>query len=185
MDALAAETTQEVILHPEHGWPICGSGIRNKPGEICKQRAGTRTSHKGVGRCWLHNGAPLKTGLHSIYVKHDRDIAERVEELKTDPQLMNGKGHLALVVALCERAVVGMGKEELKDIENARVVSTILGQVQKIIESIHKIEAGYWLSPEKVEQCINLIVANIQRECRSCPKLPTLAAAIESTPMPE
>ena len=185
MSATTVEVTQEVLFHPEYGWPICGSGLRNKPGEICKQRAGTRTAHTGVGRCWLHNGAPIKTGLHSIYTKHDKEIAERVDELRQDPNLMDGKGHLAMVVALCERAVAGMNKEGLKDLDNARVVSTILGQVQKIIESIHKIEAGYYYSPEKLKIIMDMIGNTMNSYCRDCTKLQEVAVRLKELPMPE
>lgn len=37
---------------------LCGAQLPNKPqGRTCRQVAGARTNHLGVGRCWRHGGA--------------------------------------------------------------------------------------------------------------------------------
>jgi hypothetical protein len=49
---------------------LCGAQRRGRPGHVCRNRAGQRTSHEGVGRCWLHGGAtPIKHGRYSAVTR--------------------------------------------------------------------------------------------------------------------
>ena len=162
----------------------CGCKLRKSdPPRYCKQ-----FPMKGMKVCEMHGakgGAPIVTGLHSKRLAQLPEVRDRVEELRNDPRLLDGREQLALVLTILEGVVAGLNPKDIVDGDMLRLISTTVAQTQKTIESIHKIQAGYYLSPEKVQVVIEMLAARIQRQCRDCPKLPQLAADIQSVPMPE
>jgi len=152
---------------------VCGA--KTKSGGTCKSKPVT-----GRNRCRMHggtnNGAPIKHGLYSKRLQQQPQLRERIEEIKSDTRLMDGREHLAAALALLENSMDSLSPSDLHDMEVVRVVSTIVSQVQKSIESIHKIEQGHWLPPEQVQAEIQRAGQVIQSECKGCDRLPSLAA---------
>ena len=72
---------------------------RKSDGNYCKMRAGTRTSHLGSGRCFLHGGSsdgrPI---VHGFYSKKLRSkLAEDYQKVIEDPTFINLYTELAVI----------------------------------------------------------------------------------------
>ena len=134
--------------------------------------------HGGIG-----SGRP-STELQLKRLVEKKDLAKRVEEIRSDPRLLDGREHLALVLALMESLVSDTSDKDMVDADMLRLISTTVTSAQKTIESIHKIDQGYWLSPERVQEEIQRAGQIIQSSCKGCPSLPKIAEqfhALKST----
>lgn len=60
-------------------------GATTKAGTPCKQRAGARTSHLGVGRCWKHGGRSPQAELAGQLVMARREAAVMGTPLAVEP----------------------------------------------------------------------------------------------------
>lgn len=80
---------------------ICGA-MKRANGQLCRNVPGTRTSHLGQGRCWLHEGgqSSLKHGRYS-YLKRP-SIRKLAQAHLDDPNPLDILPELALVRALLE-----------------------------------------------------------------------------------
>lgn len=76
----------------------CNSSLRNKPGKRCGQRAGHKTDHPGVGRCWLHAGRPPSHARYSSI--KTRALRELYERHIDDPDPLNIEPELAQARAI-------------------------------------------------------------------------------------
>ena len=117
------------------------------------------------------------------------EVADRVKELLTDPKLMSLKNHVALVVALMERAVNKLDVIEVGDksdaLETAKSVGAISTNLARVVETQHKISVGYYYSPEKLKIIMDMIGNTMNSYCRDCPKLQEVAVRLKELPMPE
>ena len=78
---------------------LCGAPKRQ--GGTCRQTAGNRTDHPGVGRCWLHGGrSPVKHGRYSTMKR--AQIRELIEQHEADPDPLDILPDLAVVRALLQ-----------------------------------------------------------------------------------
>ena len=159
---------------------ICGA--RTKSGGVCRSR-----KVRGKKRCRMHGanaGRPPKHGLYSQKTKIQVDA--RVKELLTNPKLMDLKSHVALSIALLERAVQGINDDPKADkLEQAKVVGQISTNLARVCETQHKIEVGYYYSPEKVQLIMNMIAGTMNKYCAECDRLQEVAGRIRELPMPE
>ena len=99
--------------------PRCMELIRKgaNKGKPCTRPAGYQTVHPGVGPCIHHGGgssmwtgnAPVKVDEDGegevALAPHEKSIHKRIEELRSDPDLFDGRKELATLIALLERAV--------------------------------------------------------------------------------
>lgn len=92
---------------PDHyvGNPIAPNrfcrGWNGKREKYCGSIAGTGTDHLGIGRCFIHEGRPVKTGGGIRYRElHHRTIKDLVEIFENDPDPLNILGELDLTRAL-------------------------------------------------------------------------------------
>lgn len=90
---------------PSERGPLCGAKLRKKD-RTCTQRAGHKTDHPGIGRCWLHGGrAKRKHGLYSeVLAEHNREL---IDQLAAAPDLVSLHHEIALArAALVEFAAL-------------------------------------------------------------------------------
>lgn len=165
-------------LKNERGQWLCGS--LQQDGETICLSPFTMAN----GRCRKHGGG-TPAGPMSPHLMKNKDIAERVEQLKGDGKVLDITSNIALTTALLERAIDKM--EDIKSdldgsetLEQAKVVSVISTNLTKMTEIKHKIDVGHFLSPELVRDQIQIAAAHIQRSCSGCDKLPQLAAQLQS-----
>lgn len=78
---------------------VCAAKLRKKDGRTCRQPAGYKTTHVGVGRCWLHGGlTPVKSGLYSKVLKAQyRDL---IAEVAKHPDLHTMDDDIAFLTVL-------------------------------------------------------------------------------------
>jgi len=154
-------------------------GAKTKSGKTCERPQGWGTWHPGQGKCKLHGGAS-PSGPRSMYVQHDQDLLERVKELKEDPNLTSIPEQIALSIAMMERAVNNLESDESSKLEQAKSVGVISTNLAKMIETNHKIQVGHYLSPDHVQDQIRKAAGHIQRSCKGCDKLETLAQELQA-----
>lgn len=158
---------------------ICGAHSR-RTGKPCQ------SPPMPNGRCRMHGGkTPIKHGLYSKATKRDKDIIARTEELLESGDLLDLRSHLALTVALLERAVNNLSTDDGSDLEKAKAVGVISTNLARVAETQHKFDVGFYLKPDQVQALLQLLGATIKRTCIDCPKLKQLAASIAAVPMPE
>ena len=156
---------EQSIAHDKESKPVCGAKKRGGEG-CCMRPAGWGTHHVGVGVCKLHGGStPIKTdGSRSKYLQHDVDIQARVQELKESKELTDLRSEIAITVAMLERAVELIDKNEGSPMDAAKSVSQISTNLARIVEIKHKIETGYFLSPEQQALWLKQLVRVINEE---------------------
>lgn len=94
----------------------CGAKLRIK-NTVCMKTAGERTPHPNEGRCYLHGGisGTLKHGYKSkIYGKERPGIMrqrllDRIDELKSSPELLTLDTQIATLRAYIERQHEALG----------------------------------------------------------------------------
>lgn len=107
--------------------PKCGAKCKQSPGK-CQNAAGFRTDHHGQGKCFLHGGAsPIKHGIYSSIQRYK--LADRINELKTDPELLTLLSEVALLKALTEDLVTRW--EDIFGPEGALMTWWMNGREQK------------------------------------------------------
>src|SRR5215217_134194 len=76
-------------------FPLCGAKTRGT-GKPCRKWAGERTSHKGVGKCYLHGGnTPTHKKNAALIKAREQGRAHPALSLQMTPgQLMTGIVHL-------------------------------------------------------------------------------------------
>lgn len=172
------ESYAPLTLKNEKGQWLCGS-LKSDGQTICLSPFTMNN-----GRCKMHGGgAKVKTGLYRN--TRSKSLKNRIEELKGNPNLLDLKQYIAATVALLEEALDNLESVELDPLEKAKAVGMISTNLARIIETKHKMDVGHWLSPERVQRCIEVGAEVIRRTCDGCPKLPALAEEFQSTPMPE
>ena len=86
--------------------PFCGARRMNRPGKFCKQPAGFRTGHPGVGRCFKHGGnlkrnQPVIDRVDTAQSRYAhleftrvRDILSKLEAMETNAMDLLPEIHL-------------------------------------------------------------------------------------------
>src|SRR5580765_7991340 len=80
---------------------LCGSKTLNAlaKGPYCRQPAGKRTDHLGVGRCWLHGGMNrVQTGRYSRIKQ--TELADAIAEHEEDPAIYDTSSEIAALRAI-------------------------------------------------------------------------------------
>lgn len=142
----------------------------------------------GKDVCYHHGGKagrPIKHGLYSKRFANQPTIAERIEQLKNDPELTNIASHLAAVVAVLEKVIEGLTPDHQDYEKTVETLSLVVDRIAKIKEREHKIQIGYYLKPEQVELLKVALAGCIKKTCANCPSLPKLADDISKIPMPD
>jgi hypothetical protein len=67
-----------------HGKPLCGARKRAADGP-CRQGAGARTDHQGIGKCWLHGGSTPNHQQSAARELVRREVVQAVEILGAPP----------------------------------------------------------------------------------------------------
>lgn len=159
---------------------------KNRQGLPCKRPAGWGTNHAGIGKCKLHGGSsPIKHGLYSKQLAHSTDIQQRIEQLKNDPELVNIASHLAAVVACLEKVIEQLTSDHKDYEKTVDTLSLVVDRIAKIKEREHKIQVGYYYSPEQVKEWADLLGGVIKKTCSDCPRLLGMAKAIKALRVPE
>lgn len=136
---------------------------KTKSGSPCNRPAGWGTHHVGVGKCKLHGGAsPVKHGLYSKYAKHS--LAEVVQSLVNDPELVNLRQQIAFKQALILGRLNQLGSEMTQD--DLRFLADLSEKVARDIERLNKIEHGekYVLQVAEVQTVVQQITLIIHQE---------------------
>jgi hypothetical protein len=112
-------------------------GRNAKRRKYCRNRAGTRTSHPGVGRCWVHGGKDddhVKHGLHRRYQFKTDARARKLEHHAADPTPLDLSAELALSRVLLQEWLERENTDEADGIK-------LVGEVTRIVERIESIDA--------------------------------------------
>lgn len=79
--------------------PTTTCNAKTRGGSPCRLKAGQRTDHPGVGRCWLHGGrVPVKHGRYSSIKRES--LRELIAQHEADPDPLNILPELAAARAL-------------------------------------------------------------------------------------
>lgn len=151
---------------------LCGA--KTKQGRDCARPAGWGTWHPGRGRCKLHGGAS-PAGPYSKYLDKDIGLADRIAELKSDPELLSLNTHLAAIIAHLERLV----KDDKADVN---VISQVVDRISKIKEREVKIQSGYWLTPEQQTAWLKALIGVINQEIDDEPTKRRIAERMAALP---
>jgi hypothetical protein len=137
-------------------------GKKNRQGKPCGMLAGWGTTHNGDGACKFHGGAtPIKHGLYSKY--KGKLVADRVEELVDDPELLDMRRPIAVLEALTQRLLEALEPTDTVGIigQDVRMALLQLAKEQaKAIERYHKITEGtkYTIRIEHIQAVVYQIV---------------------------
>src|SRR5687767_6947612 len=74
-------------------------GRNAKRRKYCRSRAGARTEHPGIGRCWVHGGRDahqVKHGMHRRYQLKTPRLAELIDHHAQDPTPLDLSAELFL-----------------------------------------------------------------------------------------
>jgi hypothetical protein len=93
--------------HPKQPTALCGAEGKTGP---CKNIAGKKTSHKGVGRCWLHGGASPQAEVSGVVALARNEMQVMGKPLDVPPheaillliQIASGE------VAYCSEKIAGL-----------------------------------------------------------------------------
>jgi hypothetical protein len=114
-----------------------------KRAKYCRARAGARTDHVGVGRCYHHSGTKsMKHGRYAT-VKHPR-IAALQQAFEADADPLNLEPEVAML-----RATVAFWVENAPgevDASQIADLARLLDYVGKMVERIEKIRVGSHIS---------------------------------------
>jgi hypothetical protein len=116
---------------------------------------------KGKDTCRMHAGRPIKHGLYSKY--KGKLVADRVEELMDDPELLDMRRPIAVLEALTQRLLETLEPSDQVGIigQDVRMALLQLAKEQaKAIERYHKITEGtkYTIRIEQVQAVVVQIV---------------------------
>lgn len=129
-----------------------------RTGKQCRAYAVNNTD-----KCRIHGGmTPVKHGLYSKYTR--TRLADRIEELRTDPLLVDLREHIAAITALTFEQLNQAGDNI--DQETAANLSTLLDRLTKAIVRHHEVTFGkrYVLQVESVQALVLQVVHVIEQE---------------------
>lgn len=112
-------------------------GRNTKRQKYCRSRAGMRTEHPGVGRCWVHGGRndhQLKHGLYRRYQLKSEDREKRLEHHAQDPAPLDLSAELALARTLLSEWLE-------RDNTDPADGLALVDRVTRIVERIEDIDA--------------------------------------------
>lgn len=165
-------------------YEICGK--KNRAGNPCARPAGWGTPHPGHGPCKLHGGStPFKHGLYSKQLAHMPEISERIKELKTDPQLLDSRNHIAVLVACFEKLIETISDANTVDKQSIETVAKVVDVATKAIERHHKINVGYYVSLEKLQIIQQMLIAVIARHVQDQATITAISNDLKQLKMPE
>lgn len=79
---------KKVRYSTEKDGPFCGAKRTNRS-KTCKNYAGFRTEHPGVGRCFKHGGNTVKSGQVMQHGRYSKIEHKRVKEIMDDLALIH------------------------------------------------------------------------------------------------
>jgi hypothetical protein len=142
-------------VHPKWGYLCCGADTREGVDGVCMDKAGKRTGHLGLGRCWKHGGTTqtfdslVKRYGIQAHIQFPQ-IKELVEKLSQDRDVFDFRDHIYALEAI---SIYLMNNSKL--IDSAK----ILVEVTKAMERLHLMEVGR-------KQVITIVdVAKILDQC--------------------
>lgn len=90
-------------------------GRNVKRQKYCRNRAGARTDHVGIGRCWMHGGR----AQNATAMKHGRrakiatpDLRKAIEEALKDPDPLDMRSTLATAKGILQHAINTYGEKK-------------------------------------------------------------------------
>lgn len=124
----------------------CGDyGGTTKAGNPCKNPAGFKTLHPGVGKCHLpghgggSTGRPLKTGRYAKSA-HGR-LGKKIREHMDDPNPLDLRPELAILRARISFTTEQIDEtDSLPTAEQSESLLLVIGGIQKLADTISKIQ---------------------------------------------
>ena len=111
----------------------CGAKKRN--GDPCQNRAGYKTDHVGIGKCWLHGGlTPIKHGRYSkvmsVLAITNPNMTEVLERFQEKPDILMAAREVA-AIALAKLQMFSE-KDEDRSVDLLSVCVNALDRLQSI-----------------------------------------------------
>lgn len=154
--------------------PRCGAKRRGtEPPEHCRNRAGFKTDHVGIGKCHLHGGAtPVKHGRYST-IKHE-SLRDLIDEHAADDNWIDTRADVAAARAVLEdffnrysdpaknQACAECGKPSLDPTDSIRHLDVIT----KMVERVEKARALNAITRSDLNRVIGQMSGAVERRVR-------------------
>lgn len=141
------------------GKPVCGAP--NSNGGTCGRTAGTGTTHKGYGRCYLHGGTLqsmstiVKSGGLGSAISYP-DVKEEFDKLKAmDNDVFDLREHIYLIEAIALTVM-----KHAKNSTDLPLVAKLIKDAARVVKDLDEIEHGRRLVIEVPE--VKIILAQIK-----------------------
>ena len=127
--------------------PLCGARRRQEPG-LCRNRAGFRTDHPGVGTCYLHAGDTRSGRAHAelIHVEQGaRSVLERENLVPVDDPLHQLQLLAAEVVAwknILGDKVEGLRGSTYDDLTETEQVRAVITAFERALDRCNTVLGG-------------------------------------------
>ncbi len=138
--------------------------------------------------CYMHGGKagrPITHGLYSKRLQNQPELAERIQELKDDPELLNMTTHLAAIITCLEKFLENIPADYKDYDKTVETLSLVVERIAKIKEKEHKIKVGYYLTPDQQRVWVSMLGAVLRKHVTDRPTLEAMAKDIKAIPMPE
>jgi hypothetical protein len=154
----------------------CGA----KTGEetTCRNPAGKKTEHLGTGRCWLHDGRPVVTGMYSKYLRGP--FGEKVKAHLNDPNPLDLTPEIALLRGHIDMVMEIMDREDRipKETEMEAVRQT-LNSLQRLADTVSKIETRAALTTREMVYVVTALADVLREEIEDADQLRRILGKIE------
>lgn len=158
----------------------CNARTKGKDRHLCTYKAGYKTDHPGIGRCYLHGGcSPSHAGRYST-VKLT-SLRELIAQFERDPDPLNVLPELAAMRALFqdfidryttwstallawyEDSVRGGNSERPRQILDISDAAKLLAEATKIVERVERIRAANAISRPDLARVLTEMARVVER----------------------
>lgn len=168
---LKLEGADEVQNHPRQ----C-TARRKRSQERCRAYA-----VRGTDKCRCHGGmTPVKHGLYSKYSQ--TRLADKIDQLKDDPELVDIRQHVALLTALLMERLEH--SPEITE-DTAESLAGLIEKLTRGIERWYKVTYGekYILQVEQVQALILAVASVVDDEIADQATVDRIAARLQQLPI--
>jgi hypothetical protein len=121
--------------------------------KYCRARAGAGTEHRGVGRCWIHDGGAdkqVRHGLRRRYQSKSTRVLEFIERQAADPAPLDLLPDLALARALLQE---WLERDDTDPADGMKLVA----EVTRIVERIEGINAKNYITYGQLKRFLFMV----------------------------